>query len=138
MRTVIRLAFLLSFAVAAHSPVLLAAPPAISSETQVRQLLMGWEKAFRAKDVDAVMRVYASGAAVVAYDVVPPLARIGRDAYRKNYEEFFAMYGCMRGRFKSNSATFALWPVTMSPSSTASSESLGPSRAAKNRRRGFV
>ena len=92
MRTVIRLAFLLSFAVAAHSPVLLAAPPAISSETQVRQLLMGWEKAFRAKDVDAVMRVYASGAAVVAYDVVPPLARIGRNTYRKNYEEFFAMY----------------------------------------------
>ena len=92
MRTVIRFAFLLSIALAAHPPVLFAAPPATASESQVRQLLMGWEKAFRAKDVDAVMRVYASGAAVVAYDVVPPLAKIGRDEYRKNYEEFFAMY----------------------------------------------
>lgn len=92
MRTVIRFAFLLSFAVAAHSPVLFAAPPATTSETQVRQLLMGRAKGFRAKDVDVVMRVYASGAAVVAHDVVPPLAKIGRDAYRKNYEEFLAMY----------------------------------------------
>jgi ketosteroid isomerase-like protein len=38
------------------------------------------------------MSVYAPGNATVAYDIVPPLQRVGRDMYRKNYEEFFAQY----------------------------------------------
>lgn len=59
---------------------------------QIRHLLMQWEKAFRAKDVDAIMSVYAPGEVVVAFDVVPPLAKVGRDAYRQNYEEFFALF----------------------------------------------
>jgi ketosteroid isomerase-like protein len=36
------------------------------------------------------MALYAPG--VVAYDIVPPLQYIGADAYRKDYEEFFAQY----------------------------------------------
>lgn len=59
-------------------------------QDQIRHLLMQWGKAFRAKDVDAIMSVYAPGEVVVAFDVVPPLAKVGRDAYRQNYEEFFA------------------------------------------------
>lgn len=61
-------------------------------EDQIRNLLTRWEAAFRAKDANAVMSVYAPGAAVVAFDIVPPLAKVGRDAYRQNYEEFFAMF----------------------------------------------
>jgi ketosteroid isomerase-like protein len=38
------------------------------------------------------MSVYAPGEVVVAFDFVPPLAKVGRDAYRRNYEEFFAMF----------------------------------------------
>ena len=34
------------------------------------------------------MSVYAPGDAVVAYDVVPPLQYKGKDAYRKDYQEF--------------------------------------------------
>jgi ketosteroid isomerase-like protein len=36
------------------------------------------------------MSLYAPG--VVAYDIVPPLQYVGADAYRKDYEEFFAQY----------------------------------------------
>lgn len=61
-------------------------------EDQIRDLLTRWEEAFRAKDVKAVMSVYAPGAVVVAFDLVPPLAKVGRDAYAQNYEEFFAMF----------------------------------------------
>lgn len=61
-------------------------------EDEIRDLLARWEAAFRAKDVNAIMSVYAPGDAVVAFDIVPPLARTGHDAYRRNYEEFFAMF----------------------------------------------
>ena len=63
-----------------------------NNEAEIRQLLDRWGKAFRAKDINAIMALYVSGNAVVAYDIVPPLQRVGRDAYRKNYEEFFAQY----------------------------------------------
>jgi uncharacterized protein (TIGR02246 family) len=69
-----------------------AETPAGKSEGEIRQLLERWEKAFRAKNIDAVMAVYAPEAAVVAYDVVPPLQIAGKKAYRKSYEDFFAMY----------------------------------------------
>lgn len=74
------------------SPPLDAAPSPAKADAEIRRLLHRWEKAFSAKDTDAVMALYAPGAAVVAFDVVPPLAKSGREAYRKNYEEFFAMY----------------------------------------------
>ncbi len=63
-----------------------------NNDAEIRQVLDRWGKAFRAKDLDAVMAVYAPGDATVAYDILPPLQRVGRDAYRKNYEEFFAQY----------------------------------------------
>ena len=62
------------------------------NEGEVRQLLDRWGKAFRAKDINGVMAVYAPGTAVVAFDVIPPLERVGSESYRKNYEDFFAMY----------------------------------------------
>ena len=65
---------------------------AADAEKQVRELISRWEKAFRAKDTDAVMAVYAPGDQLIAFDIVPPLACVGHDAYRKNYEAFFAMY----------------------------------------------
>ncbi len=63
---------------------------AADDESEIRQLLDRWGKAFRAKDVDAILSVYAPG--VVAFDIVPPLQRVGADNYRKNYEEFLAQY----------------------------------------------
>ncbi|HEU4748599.1 MAG TPA: SgcJ/EcaC family oxidoreductase [Gemmatimonadaceae bacterium] len=63
-----------------------------TAEDQIRNLLTRWEEAFRAKDAKAVMSVYAPGDVVVAFDIVPPLAKVGSDAYGQNYEEFFAMF----------------------------------------------
>jgi ketosteroid isomerase-like protein len=62
------------------------------SAQQIHQLLDKWAKAFEAKDVNGVMAVYAPGAALTAYDIVPPLQYKGADAYRKDYEEFFAQF----------------------------------------------
>jgi uncharacterized protein (TIGR02246 family) len=61
-----------------------------NNQTEVRQLLARWEKAFRAKDLAGVMSVY--GAGVVGFDIVPPLQVVSAKNYRKNYEEFFALY----------------------------------------------
>ena len=61
-----------------------------SDEADIQQWLDRWAKAFRAHDVNAIMALYAPG--VVAYDIVPPLQYVGADAYRKDYEEFFAQY----------------------------------------------
>lgn len=62
------------------------------NEGEVRQLLDRWGKAFRTKDIDGVMAVYATGTALIAFDVIPPLERVGSKSYRKNYEDFFATY----------------------------------------------
>ena len=59
-------------------------------EAQIRQLIDGWAKALRAKDVNGVMFGYASD--VLTFDIVPPLQYLGTDAYRKNYEEWFASW----------------------------------------------
>lgn len=71
-------------------PVLWGSP--MTSDDEIRNLLAQWQAAFRARDVNAIMSVYAPGEAVVAFDIVPPLGKTGRDAYRRNYEEFFAMF----------------------------------------------
>ena len=63
-----------------------------NSVDQINQALAKWKSAFEAKDVNAVMAVYAPGSALTAYDVVPPLQYQGADAYRKDYAEFFAQF----------------------------------------------
>lgn len=66
--------------------------PAVTAEHDVQQLLDQWKNAFEAKDVNGVMAMYAPGASLTAYDVVPPLQFKGADAYRKDYSEFFAQF----------------------------------------------
>lgn len=61
-------------------------------EAAIRAVLNHWAEAFRARNVDGIMSVYAPGDAVVAYDIVPPLEYRGNDAYRKDYEQFLAMF----------------------------------------------
>jgi len=61
-----------------------------NDEAQIRQLWNDWAKAFRAHDVNAIMSLYTPD--VVAYDIIPPLQYAGKDAYRKDYEEFLAQF----------------------------------------------
>jgi len=59
-------------------------------KAEIRQWLDQWAKAFRAHDLDAIMSMYAPD--VVAYDIVPPLQYVGKEAYRKDYAQFLAQY----------------------------------------------
>jgi uncharacterized protein (TIGR02246 family) len=45
--------------------------------------------AFKAKDLDAIMKVYEPGQALVVFDVVPPRQYVGAAAYRKDWKTFF-------------------------------------------------
>lgn len=63
-----------------------------NNEAEIRDLYDRWAKAFRARDIDGIMSVYASGDAVVGYDIVPPLQYVGKDAYRKDYGDFLGQY----------------------------------------------
>jgi len=61
-----------------------------NDEAEIRQAWERWAKAFRAHDIDGIMSMYSPE--VVAYDFVPPLQYVGKDAYRKDYEEFVSQF----------------------------------------------
>jgi uncharacterized protein (TIGR02246 family) len=61
-----------------------------TNEAAIRDLIDGYVKAIRTKDIDGVMSVYAPD--LVAFDVVPPLQCVGADAYRKVWQEFFETF----------------------------------------------
>jgi uncharacterized protein (TIGR02246 family) len=63
---------------------------AANDEAEIRQLLDRWGKAFRAKDINGIMSIYAPGDTLVGFDIVPPLQYVGWDAYKKDYEDFLA------------------------------------------------
>jgi uncharacterized protein (TIGR02246 family) len=61
-----------------------------AAETEIRAWVNQWKQAFTEKNLDAIMPLYADD--VVAYDIVPPLQYVGKEAYRKDYESFLAQY----------------------------------------------
>jgi uncharacterized protein (TIGR02246 family) len=65
---------------------------ATSDEAEIRDLIHRWEKAFRAKDLNAVMSIYEPGQELTAYDIVPPLQYTGFEAYKKDYQAFFDLF----------------------------------------------
>ena len=48
--------------------------------------------AVKAKDLDAIMQVYVPDQSLVVFDVVPPRQYVGAAAYRKDWQEFLAMF----------------------------------------------
>ena len=44
--------------------------------------------AIKAKDLDAIMKVYAPGQTLVVFDVVPPRQYVGASAYRNDWQKF--------------------------------------------------
>jgi ketosteroid isomerase-like protein len=57
-------------------------------DNSLRERVETLAQAIRDKDIDALMAHYAPD--VVVYDVRPPLEVRGADAYRKNFERWFA------------------------------------------------
>jgi uncharacterized protein (TIGR02246 family) len=47
--------------------------------------------AFKAKDVNAIMACYVPDQSLIVFDAVPPRQYSGAVAYRKDFEDFFAM-----------------------------------------------
>jgi len=61
-------------------------------EQEIRALEERFAVAFRAKDVPAIMKGYAPGSELFVFDVSPPRQYVGFDAYRKDFEDFFAAF----------------------------------------------
>jgi ketosteroid isomerase-like protein len=61
-----------------------------ADEARIRQLIEGWAKSLRAKDIHGVMSHYAPD--ILVFDLAPPLQYLGADVYRKNWEEWFTSW----------------------------------------------
>jgi len=59
-------------------------------EAQVRKQMDDFVKAFCTKDVDLMMSLFA--AQLVSFDIIPPLQYVGSDAYRKIWQDTFALF----------------------------------------------
>jgi len=67
-----------------------SAPADNSAVPEAQQWLKDWTNAFQTKNSDAMSALYAQD--VVAYDIIPPLQYAGKDAYMKDWKEFFAEF----------------------------------------------
>lgn len=69
-------------------------PPDTTAQdtADIKALEDSFAAAFKAKDVNTIMSFYTPGAAMVVFDVVPPLQYTGADAYRKDWQDTFAMF----------------------------------------------
>lgn len=67
-------------------------PAASQDEQEIRALENRFAAAFRAKNVDAIMKTYAPGAELFVFDVTPPRQHVGFDDYKKDWQEFFAAF----------------------------------------------
>jgi ketosteroid isomerase-like protein len=62
----------------------------MKNESAIRELIDGFVKAIRAKDMNGVMSVFAPD--VVSFDVGPPLQHGGGEAFMKRWQELFDSY----------------------------------------------
>jgi ketosteroid isomerase-like protein len=61
-----------------------------SDEVQIRHQIENFVNAFCAKDVDLMMSLFSPD--LVSFDIIPPLQYLGSDAYRKVWQETFALF----------------------------------------------
>src|SRR5262245_31890143 len=61
-----------------------------ANETEIRHLIDRWVKALHAKDVDAIMSVYAPD--VLVFDLAPPLRHAAAGLHRSNFAEWLATF----------------------------------------------
>ena len=61
-----------------------------NNEAEIRGLIERFAKAFRAKDVDGCMSVFAPE--IVSFDIIPPLQAVGAETFVKHWQEFFESY----------------------------------------------
>lgn len=76
----------------ALSVMAVGAPARADTGADIRALEDRFVAAFKAKDVDAIMKAYAPGQTLVVFDVVPPRQYVGAAAYRKDWQNFFGSF----------------------------------------------
>jgi uncharacterized protein (TIGR02246 family) len=64
------------------------APARADAKADIRALEERFVAAFKTKDLDAIMKVYAPDQTLVVFDVVPPRQYVGAAAYRKDWQTF--------------------------------------------------
>src|SRR5438552_254805 len=62
----------------------------VKDEAAIRELIDGFTKAIRARDIRGVMSVFAPD--VVSFDLGPPLQHAGGDTFMKRWQELFESY----------------------------------------------
>jgi ketosteroid isomerase-like protein len=60
------------------------------NEAAIRELIERFARAFRVKDVDGCMSVFARE--IVSYDILPPLQAVGAETFVTHWREFFESY----------------------------------------------
>src|SRR5438309_750591 len=79
----------ISLASAADSPnVAKREKEEVMTEALVRERVEDWARAVRAKDIDAVLSLYATNN--ISFDLDPPLRYAGADNKRQAWQKFFA------------------------------------------------
>ncbi len=63
-------------------------PARADARADIRALEERFVAAFKAKDLDGIMKVYAPDQTLVVFDVVPPRQYVGASAYRKDWQTF--------------------------------------------------
>jgi ketosteroid isomerase-like protein len=68
------------------------ASAAADDKKQIEDLEQRFATAFGAKDINTIMSGYAPGKALFVFDVTPPRQYVGWDAYKRDWESFFAQF----------------------------------------------
>src|SRR6266849_10679518 len=68
--------------------VVLCPPAKGDARADIKALEDRFIAAFKAKDLDAIMKVYIPDQTLFVFDVVPPRQYVGAAAYRKDWQEF--------------------------------------------------
>ena len=61
-------------------------------QADIKTLEQRFVDAFKAKDVARIMSVYVPNETLVVFDVVPPRQYVGWNAYKKDWEDFLALF----------------------------------------------
>jgi ketosteroid isomerase-like protein len=61
-------------------------------EAKIKALNAALTTAVNAKDVDAIMKVYAPDESLLIFDIIPPRQYLGAKAFRKDWEDFLALF----------------------------------------------
>src|SRR5438445_10034082 len=72
--------------------IVFGAPARADDAAYIQALKERFVAAFKAKDPDAIMKVYAPGQTLLVFDVVPPRQYVGAAAYRKDWQTFFGSF----------------------------------------------